>query len=60
MPLGIMPLSRRRAGSPIDETMQREAGNYTRTDLVVAIILAAIAVVWIIAYVVLFVKSGPA
>jgi hypothetical protein len=34
--------------------------NYTRTDLVVAVILAAIAVVWIIAYIVIFVKSGAA
>ena len=34
--------------------------NYTRTDLVVAVILAAIAVAWIIAYIVIFVKSGPA
>jgi hypothetical protein len=55
-----MPLSRRRADLPIDETMQSEEGNYTRTDLVVAIILAAIAVVWILAYIVFFVKSGAA
>jgi hypothetical protein len=35
-------------------------GNYTKTDTVVAIILAAIATVWIIAYVIIFVQSGPA
>ena len=40
--------------------MQSEEGKYTRTDLVVAIILAAIAVVWIVAYIVFFVKSGAA
>ena len=37
-----------------------EKGNYTRTDMVVAIVLAAIAVVWILVYIVIFVKSGPA
>jgi hypothetical protein len=35
-------------------------GNYTKTDTVVAIVLAAIATVWIIAYVIIFVQSGPA
>ena len=35
-------------------------GSYTRTDLVVAIILAVIAAVWLIAYIVAFVRSGLA
>jgi hypothetical protein len=37
-----------------------EKGNYTLTDLIVAIVLAAIAVLWILAYIVIFVKSGAA
>jgi hypothetical protein len=37
-----------------------EKGNYTRTDMIVAIVLAAIAVLWILAYIVIFVKSGAA
>jgi len=37
-----------------------EQGNYTKTDIAVAIILAALAAVWIIAYIVIFVQSGPA
>ena len=46
---------------PIDPTMpSQEKGNYTRTDMVVAIVLAAIAVIWILAYIVIFVQSGPA
>ena len=35
-------------------------GNYTKTDTVVAIVLAAIATAWIITYIVIFVQSGPA
>jgi hypothetical protein len=43
------------------EAMQREPeGSYTRTDRVVAIILAVIAAGWLIAYIVAFVRSGPA
>jgi hypothetical protein len=38
----------------------KEEDSYTKTDLVVAIILAAIAKVWIIAYIIIFVQSGPA
>jgi len=38
----------------------QEKGTYTRTDMVVAIVLAAIAVIWILAYIVIFVQSGPA
>jgi hypothetical protein len=45
----------------IDPTMPSlEKGNHTRTDIIVAIILAAIAVLWILAYIVIFVKSGAA
>ena len=35
-------------------------GAYTRTDMVVAIILAVIAALWIIAYIIAFVRSGVA
>jgi len=35
-------------------------GSYSRTDRVVAIILAVIAAVWLIAYIVAFVRSGLA
>jgi hypothetical protein len=46
---------------PTDPTMPSDnQGNYTRTDLVVAVILAAIAAAWILAYIVIFVKSGAA
>jgi hypothetical protein len=38
----------------------KEEGNYTKTDIVVAIILAVIAMLWIIAYIIIFVQSGPA
>ena len=41
--------------------MQSEPeGTYTRTDRVVAIILAVIAAAWLIAYIVAFVRSGLA
>jgi hypothetical protein len=41
--------------------MQTEhEGSYTRTDVAVAIILAVIAALWLIAYIVAFVQSGPA
>jgi hypothetical protein len=43
------------------EAMQSEPeGSYTRTDRVVAIILAVIAAGWLIAYIVAFVRSGLA
>ena len=35
-----------------------EDGHYTTTDIVVAIILAVIAAVWMVAYGVAFVQSG--
>ena len=38
----------------------KEEDNYTKTDIIVAIILAAIATLWIIAYIIIFVQSGPA
>ena len=39
---------------------REEDGPYTRTDVIMAIVLAVLAVVWIVAYVVAFVQSGPA
>lgn len=39
---------------------EQKEDNYTKTDIVVAIILAAIATLWIIAYIIFFVQSGPA
>jgi hypothetical protein len=38
----------------------KEEDNYTKTDIVVAVVLAAIATLWIIAYIIIFVQSGPA
>ena len=38
----------------------KNEGTYTRTDMVVAIILAVIAALWIIAYIIAFVRSGVA
>ena len=35
-------------------------GNYTKTDAVVAIVLAAVIAAWIITYIIIFVQSGPA
>lgn len=35
-------------------------GSYTRTDVAVAIILAVIAALWLIAYIIAFIRSGPA
>jgi len=46
---------------PTAPTMPNDKeANYTRTDLVVAVILAAIAAAWVLAYIVIFVKSGAA
>ena len=38
----------------------KEEGNYTKTDSVVGLILAVIATLWFIAYIIIFVQSGPA
>ena len=38
----------------------KNEGTYTRTDMVVAIILAVIAALWISAYIIAFVRSGVA